>query len=73
MKQVEFFKSCDQAALPAPVQCLLGQTEVQMPNFVAKTRCLITLRIKSSIIRIDSNNKDNVRKVNLLSNRAVLN
>ena len=63
--QLSFPSSEINNPLPAPVQCLADQSQVQKPiQVVAQIRCLITFRIESSIIGIDSNITDNIiRKV----------
>ena len=43
-------------------QCLVDQIHVQKPfKLLSQIRCLIMLRIESSVIRIDSNITDNIR------------
>ena len=65
MKQAEFFHHWNQQAIScSTLQCFLVQIQVQKPNpHVPKYQMpgLITT-LKSSIIRINSNITDNIRK-----------
>ena len=65
-KSVEFFQHWNQQVTSCPrPQCLADQIQVQKPIQVVVTdQCLITLRIESCIISIDSNITHNIiRKV----------
>ena len=70
VNQVEFFAHWNQQATSRPSPWgLIDQIQVQKPILVvARIRCLITLRVESTIINTDSNITDNIIKkvINLL-------
>ena len=60
-KQVEFFQLWNQhATCCTSPQCLVAQIHVQRPTLVVATNQMLTLRVESSIISIDSNITDNI-------------
>ena len=64
MKPTEFSSIEINKSLPAPLQCLINQIQVQKPiKFVATNQMPITFRVASRIINIDSNITDTIKPV----------